>query len=155
MMGKILARIGDGILIGIGAGIVLGVAIYLQSLWMMSTLEDDDFGMGGYKSYSPDAKLSVKSHRPKPGAEQSSFIGEVTNAGTDTWNHVRFVVELFDKDGNFAGKCTDSLDGAIGPGQARNFEVSCSNCRNDAVPSYDSYKIEIVDASYEQPAGDD
>jgi hypothetical protein len=154
MSSKVLARIGDGILMGIGAGIVLAIAMYLQSLWVMSSLEGDDFGLPGYKSYGPDAGLSVKSHRPKPAAEQSSFIGEVANSGTDTWNHVRFVVELFGKDGAFVGKCTDSLDGPIGPGQVRNFEVSCSNCRNDSVPSFDRYTIEIVDAAYEQPISD-
>lgn len=61
------------------------------------------------------------------------------------------LVELFDKDGRFVDKCSSYLDGAISPGQTRNFKVSCSACRAAAQPLvYDRYTIAIVDARYVQ-----
>lgn len=58
---------------------------------------------------------------------------------------------MFDKDGQFIDKCSDHLEGSITPGQTRNFKVSCSNCRENPMPSYETYKVKIVDASPAQP----
>jgi hypothetical protein len=150
MSSTLLAKIGEGILIGVAAGITIGAIMYLETRWAMSEIDASSFDMPGFKSYGPDAKLSIRSHRPKAPGAANAFIGEVANDGTDSWDYVQLVVELFDKEGNFVGKCTDNLDGRIGPGQVRNFEVSCSNCRDSAVPAYDRYTIEIVDANFEQ-----
>jgi hypothetical protein len=151
MLRRLLSKIGEGIFLGIGAGLTVGLVMYLQTRWAMSEMEEMDFGMSEQKSYSSEAKLSIKSHRPKAVDDSSAFIGQVVNNGSDTWTYVRLLVELFDSDGNFIGKCTDTLDGPIRPDQVRNFEISCSGCRNSTVPKFDRYTVEIVDASYEQP----
>jgi hypothetical protein len=151
---KLLAKIGEGILIGVGAGIAIGVVMYVQTRWAMSEIEESSFEMSGYKSYGPDAKVTIKSHRPKSTSANTAFIGEVANDGSDSWNYVQLVVELFDKEGKFVGKCTGSLDGPIGPHRVRNFEVSCSGCRDSTVPAYDRYTIEIVDANFERPGSE-
>jgi hypothetical protein len=153
-MRRLLIKIGEGVLLGIGAGLTVSLVMFLQTRWAMSEMEEMDLGMSEHKSYSSEAKLSIKSHRPKAADDNSSFIGQVVNGGSDTWNYVRLMVELFDSEGNFVGKCTDSLDGSIGPDQVRNFEISCSACRNGTVTTFDHYTIEIVDANYEQPESD-
>lgn len=124
MSSTLLAKIGEGIPIGVAAGITIGAILYLETRWAMSEIEASSFDIPGFKSYGPDANLSIRSHRPKAPGANTAFIGEVANAGSDSWD--------------------------FGPGQVRNFEVSCSNCRDSAVPAYDRYTIEIVDANFEQ-----
>ena len=150
MFSKLLTKIGEGILVGVGAGIAIAAVMYFQTRWAMSAMEESSFEMSGFKPYGPDAKLSIKSHRPKVTSENTAFVGEISNSGSDSWKYVQLVVELFDKEGNFIGKCTDSLDGSISPNQIRNFEVSCSSCRDNTVPAYDRYTIQIVDANFER-----
>lgn len=153
MLRKILAKIGECLLIGIGIGIVFGAITYVQFLMMTSqfdsgSLDDQGTLFSAYQEFGPDAHVSVTSHRPKPGHERTHFIGEIANEGKTSWSYVKLLVELFDEKNAFIGKCTDNLDGIISPGEKRNFEVSCDNCGDTAVTSYDHYTIRIADASF-------
>ena len=153
MLRKILAKIGEGLIVGIGVGIAFGTFSYVQSRIMMSQLEERSLAeelpsFEGYREFGPDAKLSVTSQKPKPGSERTNFIGEIANDGKDAWDYVRLLIELFDKNNAFVGKCTGSVDGTVRPGEKRNFEVSCTGCGNTVVPAYDHYTIRIVDANF-------
>ena len=157
MLRKILAKLGEGLLLGIGAGIAFGTFSYVQSRIMMSQLEEhstvDEFpSFESYREFGPDAKLSITSHKPQPGNERTAFIGEIANDGKGAWQYVNLLVELFDKDNVFVGKCTGSVDGTIRSGEKRNFEVSCTNCSKSAAPAYDHYTIRIVDANFASEA---
>jgi len=157
MLRKILAKIGEGLLIGIGVAIAFGTFSYVQSRITMSTLEERPYNdelpsFEGYREFGPDAKLSMTAQKPQLGNERTNFIGEIANDGKDAWDYVRLLVELFDRDNAFVGKCTGSVDGTIRPGEKRNFEVSCTSCGNSAVPAYDHYTIRIVDANFASEA---
>jgi hypothetical protein len=157
MLRKILAKLGEGLLLGIGAGIAFGAFSYVQARIMMSQLEERAYGdelpsFEGYREFGPEAKLSITSQKPQPGNERTTFIGEISNDGKDAWDYVRLMVELFDKDNVFVGKCTGSVDGTIRSGEKRNFEVSCTSCGNSVVPAYDHYTIQIVDANFASEA---
>jgi hypothetical protein len=84
MLKRLLTKIGEGILLGIGAGLTVGLVMYLQTRWAMSEMEEMDFGMSGHKSYSSEAKLSIKSHQRKAVDDSTAFIGQVVNDGSDT-----------------------------------------------------------------------
>jgi len=148
MLKTALEKIGSGLLIGIGAGISIGLIMYAQTRWSLSAIEDGAFEESFFKSYGPEAKLSIKSHRPQRPEANSAFVGEVANEGTDTWSYVQISVELFDKGGQFIDKCSSHLEGSIGPGETRNFKVTCPNCANNPMPAYDRYTIEIVEATF-------
>lgn len=145
---SVLARIGDGILLGIGAGITIAIILYVQTQWAMASFEEGLPDAAEFRSYGPAAKLAVKSHRPQRAEANSAFIGQVANEGDASWNYVQISVELFDKDGQFIDKCTDHLEGTIAPDETRNFKVSCPNCANNPMPAYDSYEVAVVDATF-------
>ena len=141
-----LAKIGTGLLMGIGFGIAVSAIWYGLTQWQMSQLEDDMF-----KSYGADAKLSITSHRARVSEAKSDFIGQIVNGGTDTWQSVYLLVELFGKDGQFIDKCSDHMDGSLAPGETRNFKVSCHNCRDSPMPQFNRYEVKIVNATFVPP----
>lgn len=147
MLKTALEKIGSGLLIGIGAGISVGLIMYAQTRWALSAIEDGSYEESFFKSYGPEAKLSIKSHRPQRLEGNSAFLGQVANEGTDTWSYVQIAVELFDKGGQFIDKCSSHLEGSIVPGETRNFKVSCQNCANNPMTAYDKYTVDIVEAT--------
>jgi len=82
-------------------------------------------------------------------------LGQIVNDGSDTWNMVEILLELFEKYGQFIDKCSSYLDGSIAPGDTRNFKASCPDCRENPMPKYDHYTIEIVDAMLAQSGSGD
>ena len=154
-----LSKVVHGLLVGIGFATALAVLLYGYDRWQTSKMEEQASEMDErfreslpvFKNYSSDARLTIKNHRPQTRESNSAFLGSIQNAGVDTWQSVEVLVELFDKEGTFVDKCSSYLDGSIGPGQIRNFKVSCSECRDAAQRlAYDRYRIEIVSASYVQ-----
>lgn len=149
MLKSALARIGNGLLFGIGLGIALAVIAQIYTRWQMAEFDETLF-----RSFDDEALLVIKSHRPQRQEDNSAFLGQLANEGTDAWSYVEIVVELFDDQGQFIDKCSDHLEGSIGPGKTRNFKVTCPNCRDNPMPKYNTYKIEVVDASYESGKSD-
>lgn len=141
-----LAKIGTGLLLGVGIGIALAGIGYL--LWYLDKSEIEE---PYYKAYSAEAGLVLRNHRPQRAEANTAFIGEVVNTGKDSWSNVKIVVELFQADGQFIDKCSGHMERSIAPGQTRNFKVSCLECRGEAPPPYVRYTIGIVDANFERP----
>jgi len=152
-------KVTHGFLIGFGFAVALALLLFAYDAWQTRKFEKQFGEMGefgdslpSFKNFSPEAGLVIKEHRPQSPEANSAFIGVMQNTGSDSWQTIEVLVELFDKQGAFVDKCSSYLDGSIGPGQARNFKVSCSECRNNSQPLvYDRYKIEIVSASYMHP----
>jgi len=154
MLKTVLSKIGEGLLIGIGAGVAVAGVMYVQSRIMMAEHEDQYVYQAGHQEYGPKAGLSIKAHRPQRAEANSAFVGQIVNEGTGTWRHVQIVVELFDKDGQFIDKCSDQLEGSISPGETRNFKVSCPNCPASPMPAYETYKVAIIDAYFSRPVAE-
>lgn len=155
-----LSKIIHGFFVGLGFAVSLGLLLYGYETWQVKRFEEqtselrEDVGgpLPMFKNYTPDAGLLIKEHRPQERDATSAFVGSIQNTGQDAWQGVELLVELFDRDGTFVDKCTSHLDGSIGPGQTRNFKVSCSECRNTSQPlAYDRYTIAIASAYYVQP----
>jgi hypothetical protein len=155
-----LSKVVHGLLVGAGFAVALGLMIFSYGAWQERKFrehgqeireEADDPGLG-FKHYTPRAGLAIKEHRPQRLEANSAFVGSIQNSGKDAWQSVGLLVELFDKDGVFLDKCSGHLDGLIGPGQTRNFKVSCSECRDPSRPlAYDRYTIAISDAYFVEP----
>lgn len=151
MLKSLLARIGNGLLLGIGISIAFSVFTYGYTQWQIREMEENAEEMFGLKNYN-GSDLVIREHRPQRAENNSAFIGVVANTGTDGWDNAEFLVELYDEKDAFIDKCTGYLDGSIAPGQERNFKVTCQNCRDPALPlTYARYTIEIVGANYVQP----
>lgn len=152
MLKAAFSKITHGLLVGLGFSAAVAAAMYGYSKWQVHELQSGDMFAGMFKEYTADAGLSIKSHRPQLPQNNSAFLGVISNGGKDTWENVKVLVELFSKDGTFVDKCSGYVDGSIGPGQDRNFKVSCANCRDSSQPlEYDKYTIAIVDASFVGP----
>jgi hypothetical protein len=155
-----LSKAVHGFLVGAGFAVALGLLIFGYAAWetrkfreqAQEMREEADDPNPGFKQYTSQAGLSIKEHRPQEPQANSAFVGSIQNAGKDAWRSVGLLVELFDKDGTFLDKCSGNLDGVIGPGQTRNFKVSCSECRDSSgLLAYDRYTIAISDAYFVEP----
>ena len=152
MLKGVLAKMGHGLLIGIGFAVAMSGLLYGYTKWQMKEFEESTGMSAMFKEYTPEVGLSIKEHRPQRAQANSAFLGTIVNNGQDTWESVEVLAELFDKEGTFVDKCSSYMDGSISPGQTRNFKVSCSGCRDDSQPMvYDRYTIAIVDASFSRP----
>jgi hypothetical protein len=141
------AKIGTGLLIGIGFAVAMTAITYGFSKWQIDAMTEDMF-----KDYTPEAGLEITEHRPQKPTNNDAFIGAVRNNGKDTWEGVELLAEMFGKDGAFLDKCSSYVDGSVAPGESRNFKVSCAGCRDVRVPlQYDKYTIKVVDARYVRP----
>jgi hypothetical protein len=141
-----LARIANGLLIGIGFGLALFGAFYIADQYL--TRSHRDGTMPEYKAFSKDSGLVIKFHEQRRTEFSSAVIGMVRNEGSDSWRGIELVVELFDKSGKFLDKCTSYESIALAPGEERNFKVSCGGCKDNPVVKYDHYAIRIEDARY-------
>lgn len=160
MLKTALAKAAHGFLVGVGFAIALGLLIFGFDAWQTRKFREHAQATGGdlespnfgFKQFGPAAGLTIKEHRPQQAQANSAFLGSIQNAGKDSWQSVGLLVELFDKEGTFVDKCSGHLDGSIGPGETRNFKVSCAECRASSQPLvYDRYTIKISDAYYVQP----
>lgn len=140
----VMAKLGNGLLIGVGFALAMTAVTYGFSKWQMNEMAEEMF-----KDYTPEAGLEVVEHRPQKPTNNDAFIGSIRNNGKDTWEGVEILAEMFGKSGEFVDKCSSYIDGSIAPGQTRNFKVSCAGCRDVRVPlAYDKYTIAISDARY-------
>ncbi len=157
MLKIIFGKIAHGLLVGIGFGLALGAVLYVYSTWQLkefeSRVKSESFEVDSvFKKYTAEAGLLIVDHRPQREINNDAFLGALENKGTDTWESVKVVVEMFGKDGVFVDKCTSYTEGSIGPGQKCNFKVSCAGCRESNTPvAYDKYTVAIADAQYVRP----
>lgn len=101
----------------------------------------------GFKRFSPDAGLRIKSHRKRPIQNGIEILAEVENAGKETWSSVSIEVELFDGQEKFVDECSSYVRGKIAPNEVKNTKVRCGGCKDSSLPEFATYKISIVDAS--------
>ena len=134
-------------LFGILLMLLIMLGWYIFYLELGKKFEENIFD--SRKEFSLDSGLIIKSHHGwKPADDQFSVIGVVANKGKDAWDSLDLEVELFDKDGNFVYECSEYLHGTLYAGNEENFVVHCSRCEKSPIPSFDTYKIKIVNAFY-------
>lgn len=136
---KILSKIGDGILIGIGFCIIY-IPSYLavSSYSMDSTLERLKS-----EEFSDSVGVVVSEHRRRDSNMPIVILGAVTNQGTSSWDNVRLQAYFYDKGGYFVDKCFGSMNVTLHPGDSDNFKLRCE----DIIES-ESYEIKVSYASY-------
>ena len=147
------------ILGGFGTGLGFAVAVvavtYLASEILMEKVTEDAYAAAeeqtpesfGFKKYSEDSGLFIKSHKSRKLEYGMEILAEVENSGDTTWSSVSLEAELFDSNGNFVDECSGYLRGNIAPGEVKNIKVKCGGCKDSPLPAYETYVIDIVDAS--------
>lgn len=146
MYKQILAKIGNGILTGLGFGLVLVGTLLAAERYF------DDFGaVPTDQEYNKDAGLIIQSHKDLRGKYSTAVVGTIQNTGNGTWKHVKLSVELFDKNGQFLDKCEDYENELFSPQKMIHFKVSCGGCEKQPVVDYHHYVVRIVDAEYQKP----
>jgi len=94
-------------------------------------------------------RLKILWHRPEnnQGAEKY-VIGEIKNEGKDKFDSVTIQASFFDNKKNLIKIGNTYIQGKFNPGETKKFEItySCGKC--DIKKMYDSYELEVIDASF-------
>lgn len=154
-MKDFIIRILNGFGTGLGFAIAAVAIVYLASELLMKKATEEAYAAAeeempdafGYKRYSEDSGLSIKSHRERKIEFGMEILAEIENSGDTTWTSVSLEAELFDSDGNFVDECSGYLRGNIAPDQIKNMKIKCGGCKDSPLATYDSYTLVISDAS--------
>jgi len=131
---RALRNIGAGVLYGIGIGISAGAMIYVVEQRMTASVWND----------AALEKLVITKHQEVMRDQAVFILGTVENQGSDAVRAVSIEIDLFGKDGEFVDQCSEYLKGALKPGEARNFKVSCGGCKERPVVAHESYKVRVL-----------
>jgi hypothetical protein len=72
----------------------------------------------------------------------TSIIGSAKNTGKSPARSVQIQADLFNH-GKFVDQYSTYISGTIGPGESKNFKISCG-CKDSPSAEHDSYKIEVI-----------
>lgn len=154
-MKDFLIKILSGFGVGLGFAVAAVAVIYFSSELLMKKVTKDAYAVAeeempksfGYKSYSKDSGLSIKSHKEREIKHGMEVLAEIENNGDTTWSSVSLEVELFNSKGEFIDECSGYLQGKLAPGEVENVKVKCGGCKDNPLAAYDSYTIDISNAS--------
>lgn len=154
-MNDFFKKILNGFGTGLGFVVAVVAVIYFSTGVLIKKVTEDAYAAAeeempesfGYKQYSSDSGLVVKSHHEREIEHGMEVLAEIENSGDTTWSSVSVEVELFDSDGHFVDECTSYLRGRIAPGETKNVKIKCGGCKDSPLTAYDSYTLAIIDAS--------
>ena len=130
-----IAKIGTGLLYGIGIGAIAGPIYYYVSVRMM----DSALNESGLQ------KVVIGKHQETKRGNGFVILGSVENQGAESIRMFVVQVDLFDKSGEFVGQCSEYLTGALKPHELRNFQVSCGVSKDDKpAVEHHSYKVHVL-----------
>lgn len=149
-----LARVVSGFLFGLGFSVAMvGVVLLAAAISERMTGHKEQEASRWSKRFTPDARLSVESHKPRRTRYNVIILGTVRNAGTDSRDNVRLEVRLLDSQSHVVGICRGSVRGPVRPMQQRHFSVDCDGTEPEPAPEHSTYEVEVVDAQYEREDG--
>jgi len=132
---NVIAKIGTGLLYGIGIGVIAGPIYYFTSVKMMDSVWNE----------AALQKVSIGKHQEVRRGKNFVILGSVENQGAESIRTLIIQVDLFDKNGQFVGQCSEYMIGALKPHEPRNFQVSCGGSKDDKpVVEHQSYKVYVV-----------
>jgi len=133
--------------------VIAGALINVTSRQASKQLFRDSFIT---KAYGPNSGLKLNWHKPDRRSADLFVLGQLSNAGADTWEWVKIQVDLYDKSDELVRVCESRSFGPLHPGENRNFSMSCGGSSEDPLPTFERYEIRIVDATYvNEPKPDD
>ncbi|WP_339524607.1 FxLYD domain-containing protein [Pseudomonas sp. EA_35y_Pfl2_R111] len=134
-MKSILNKIFNGMLYGIGFGLITGGIYYYV---VIKTTED---AMSRYSF--EDGAVEIIEHRKIERNDRLVILGKVTNVSDKPANNVTVNVDLF-LNGDFVKQCDELIKGEISAGASRNFELVCGCCNNAPIVEHDSYEVYLT-----------
>jgi len=148
-------RILNGFGTGLGFAIAAVAVLYFASELLMKKATEEAYAVAeeemsdsyGYKRYSEDSGLSIKSHKERKIEYGMEVLAEIENSGDATWSSVSLEAELFDSTGKFVDECSGYLRGKIAPGEIKNVKIKCGGCKDSPLAAYETYTLVISDAS--------
>ena len=142
-----------GLMFGLGFSIVAAILFWVVLFVSFVMMRDDAEQRLAIRQFRPDSGLEIEFEEAESTEHNLRILGNIRNAGGDTWDFIRLQAELFDHNGRFVGLCNGHLSFPIHPNESRHFEVDCGGTPRSPVPEHATYKIFIVDASYEYSEG--
>lgn len=127
-------KIGEGMLFGIGFGLVVGFIYYYISNQMMISMWNDH----------ALEQVVITKHEKVKRNETVLVLGSVENQGSDPVRTMTIQVDLLDTNGKFVEQCSTYLTGTLKAGEIRNFKVSCGGCKDNPIVQHESYKVYVV-----------
>jgi hypothetical protein len=126
-------RILNGMLFGVGFGLVVGGMYYFISEKMMRSVWND----------AAFEKVVITSQEETKRADGTFILGIIENRGTESIRSPTVQADLLDKTGKFVDQCWGYLMGSLQAGEARHFKVTCGT-KDKPVAEHDSYKLRVV-----------
>lgn len=147
---RVMEKIFDGILYGIGISLVLFAASFVISEVLFSPLMEPEEGVfaecSEFEDCPEEAGLFLEITGERISSEDFVLLGNVENQSEYDWDSVRVKAEIFDTSGNFIDECSETLDQKLVAGATSNFKLSCGSCKKVNLDDYGSYKAVIIDA---------
>jgi len=141
----------SGLAFGLGFSLIFVVVFWLGLVVVVYTVKppSDKTDMSAlFKQFKPSSGLTVETQQPSRTKWNLSVLGVVRNDGKEPWQFIRFQINLLAADGSLVGLCEGSASAPLFPGQKRPFQVDCRGSEDHPLPEYNTYTLEIVDASY-------
>lgn len=154
-MKDFIKKVAAGLATGLGFSLAVVVVIYFSTELLVHNASEEAFEAAeenmpqtyGYKQYSKESGLLIKSHRERKGDLGTEILVEIENTGDTTWSSVRLEAELFDENDVFVDECSGYMSGKIAPGEVKNLKIKCGGCKDNPLPEYERYTLVISDAS--------
>ncbi|KAA3647645.1 MAG: hypothetical protein DWP95_02845 [Proteobacteria bacterium] len=161
-MKTIFIKLGTGFLYGVGfmiaAGIAAGMAYSFiesdiemkqaQQLERMELQKQNFESM--FREYDETAKLSVSVTKERIQPDEFVLLGVIGNNGDASWSSINLKAELFNEAGEFIDECSHFINQTSAPDSKINFKLSCGSCSKFELRDFKSYKLSIIDASFNQ-----
>jgi hypothetical protein len=126
-----LAKVGSGLLYGVGFGISVGAIYYFITEKQMESFWDRGV-----------ENVVVKAHEKVARDSSVVVLGTLENQGTESVRTMHIQVDLFDKNEKFVDQCHTYLTDVLKAGETRNFKVSCGD-RKTPVVDHATYKVRV------------
>jgi len=128
-----LRKIGDGILLGLGAGITAGIIFAIINQLMVNM-------MWGIEAETINNKVEIIEHREVIRNGRTIILGSVKNNSDTNLHTLSVKVDLFDKEGLFVEQCSEYIARLHANTQV-NFKIKCKACDSNKTVEHTSYKV--------------
>lgn len=134
-MNNFIAKIGHGVLYGIGFCLVFGVFRFIEYTLYQT-------------QYEAPAEVSTKDifitkQRKVIRSGKLIFLGTIQNTSKKTANGLTVNMDLFDNE-QFTKQCHTYIKGRLKAGESRHFELSCGGCKKTPIVKHDKYKLYVT-----------
>ncbi len=128
----IFKKIGDGLLIGIGAGLTAGIIFAIVSQMMIQQMWDQEA--------DTIERTIISDHREVDRNGITVILGTIKNNSENSLRSLTVKADLYDENGTFVKQCSEYVSNLHAYKQS-NFEIECKRCDGNKTVEHSSYKI--------------